>query len=423
MAKGALWKFRRKKADREPSSATRDTPVMPEDAVPLRQLLGVATLTPAQAALLARDVIGGVEALRRLGPDGVVFDTGSVRLTSSGHVGFAPMWYDGSQRASDAAAALLDELIGNVRNGSAQRRDAVSHIERLGDANGNLTSLANRVNEVAAELLNGEAGPRVRHVRRGLGALVTASLGLERGSEDAARRPEVIQPAPAPAVMPRITKLPRSQRMPRRRIFHSRRRGRGWKVPLAAAVAAAVVVAGWWGAPRVWAELEDGWDELFGASNPPPTEIDPVSPPPESEDDDGEAGEGDGDTTDDESALADVEPPAPESAGAINEVSLEAADGTCEADQPCPVRVEVDLEPAASSRQVTWSFDVVDRCGEDVATQPGVTVTAQAGWTSVWGDSQVDVPSGTALAIMAVTESPANASSSPLLIPEDDGTC
>jgi hypothetical protein len=50
-------------------------------------------------------------------------------------------------------------------------------------------------------------------------------------------------------------------------------------------------------------------------------------------------------------------------------------------------------------------------------------VTAQAGWTQVWANSVIEVPEGPALAVFAVTESPDRASSSPLLVPEDNGSC
>ncbi len=387
--------------------------------MPLQRLLTVATLTPAQAALLARDLVGGLDAIHRIGSDGVGIDAASVRLTGTGQVRFDPLW-DGADTPGTAgsAAAVLDELIASARRAGPGRQSAVARLMRLEEVNGDVTALAGRVGEVADELLDGGSPRRVEHVRRGLGALAVASRSLDPGTS--AEEPRARETAASVATpLTRRPRLPRDGRVPRRMLFHRRRRGGRLKVFVLLLLAAALVAGGWWAGPRIWDEVRDTWDELFGSSDPPPVQIEPVSPPPEPDDD---ADEADGDA-DPASGPVTAEAPAPESAGAVSGVRMETTAGTCTAGSPCPVRVEVDLDPAGSARQVTWGFEIVDRCAAESTTQGGVTVTAQSGWTQVWGLSQVDLPDGAALAVFAVTDSPDQAASGPMLVPEDADTC
>ncbi|NDL56124.1 hypothetical protein [Phytoactinopolyspora mesophila] len=391
-----------------------------EIAVPLQRLLSVATLTPAQAALLARDLVGWLDAYHRLDVNGVVVDTRAVRLMGTGQVRFDPERVNTSaQSTAESAAAVVEQLVASAQQAGPRRQPAVARLARLGEHHSDVTELAHHVEEVSTELLDGGGPGRVRQVRRGLGALAVASRGLDSAAAEQDHPIRTVQPA-APTVANRRLGPP-TRRLPRRVMYHRRRRGHKWKVFLIGLAIVMLVALGWWAAPRLWDELRDGWDELFGSSDPPPVQIDPVSPPPEADDDDEDEATSNGDNGTD--GPADVEPPEPDSAGAVNAVRVEATDGECAAGESCAVRVEVELEPAASARAVTWSFEVVDRCDDDSSTQSGVTVTAQAGWTEVWGLSQIEIPEGSALAVMAVTETPDRASSSPMLIPEGNGTC
>jgi hypothetical protein len=393
----------------------------PEDiAVPLQRLLSVVTLTPAQAALLARDVIGWLDAYERIGSDGVVLDARAVRVTGNGQVRFTPDWDGGTGRNTLASAAsLVHQLVGSAQQGGPKRQRAVARLSRLQETGDDLRELAAQVDTVATELLDGGGPRRVHQVRRGLGALVVACRGLDPEAEHESPI------APVQLVAPVVANRhlgPPTGRVSRRVIYHRRSRGHRLKVFFIGLVLVALVALIWWAAPRLWDELRDGWDDIFGSSDPPPVQIEPVSPPPEAEDED-DGGDDDASDDADPDAPVDVEPSAPDSAGAVSEVRLEAVAGECTPGESCAVRVEVALEAGGPARTVNWIFEVVDRCDDDVSTQSGVTVTAQAGWTEVWGQSQIDIPEGSALAVMAVTEAPDEASSSPMLIPEDPGSC
>jgi hypothetical protein len=50
-------------------------------------------------------------------------------------------------------------------------------------------------------------------------------------------------------------------------------------------------------------------------------------------------------------------------------------------------------------------------------------MTAGAGWNLAYGTSYPSLPAGRALAVMAVTSTPAQAASPPLLLPAGEGTC
>lgn len=428
-----VWqKLRRRKTEvSEPAQPEAPT-ILDGDAVPLHQLLSVATLSPAQAALLARDVASGIRAAQPPGGTHTLgIDGSSLRLTRSGHVSFAPMW-DGENagRAPEQAGAIVAKLVANARQAGPARQEAAARLQTLVAANGDVAALARAADEVAGELLDGLATHRVRQVRRSLGALAVASQGLDDVNGDGAAPggsdednqivPQLRRPSVTPVVLPRVPTAPRG-RVPRRRVYHRRRRVGVGRILLAVLLMAALAALAWWAAPRLWAEVQDSWDELFGTEDPPPVEIEPVQPPPEDEDEDGGSDEEETSASeDDPDEPADVEAPAPESAGAVDAVRL---DGDCEPGNACAVRVEIDLEAASSSRDVTWEFHVIDRCGDDVETVTGVTVTAQPGWTQVWGSSQLDLPDGAALAVLAVTESPDEAASPAMLVPEDADTC
>ncbi|MGQ0480713.1 MAG: hypothetical protein ACT4O0_06775 [Pseudonocardia sp.] len=139
----------------------------------------------------------------------------------------------------------------------------------------------------------------------------------------------------------------------------------------------------------------------------------------------------------------------PAAADPVTGVDLRAV-GRCEAGVPCPVRLLIRLRPRPEPTQVTWSFQVLDRCpatGAPPADVPPADVppagespagesTAQssAGESTAWsriggtvlvaadGDGvalvdTVALPAGRALAVTAVTGAPAVTASAPLLVP------
>jgi hypothetical protein len=373
-----------------------------DNGVALRRLLAVATLTPAQAAVLARDLADELALLATHGrlPDGV--DDRSVLVTGHGQLRVMASTDSRDGESSGyavpdplppvrAAVGLIRQLDGNVRGDGPTVR-SLARVDEAAD----LAELAGRVQDAAKQLV----GDQQHRVRQEIAAAVMAITGNRYGAEPA-------RPAGAPT----------SWRPSSRHAWHRRRRG-PWRSMLAVLLLIALAGAVWWGAPRAWPELQRGWDSLF-AADPPPRQLFPLPDVPAGDAEDAGDEAADEDV---EARPADVEPPAPESAGPVTGVSIDREGGPCLPDEHCVVRVQVDLERAGTARRVDWEIHIVDRCTDEVQTRQGVTVTAQPGWTQVWGNSAIDLPSGTALAIVAVTDSPASAASSPLLVPAD-GTC
>ncbi len=110
----------------------------------------------------------------------------------------------------------------------------------------------------------------------------------------------------------------------------------------------------------------------------------------------------------------------PAAADPVTGIDLRAV-GRCEAGAPCPVRLLIRLRPRPEPTQVTWSFQVLDRCpptGESATgSRIGGTVLVAADGDGVALVDTVALPAGRALAVTAVTGAPAVAASTPLLVP------
>jgi hypothetical protein len=110
--------------------------------------------------------------------------------------------------------------------------------------------------------------------------------------------------------------------------------------------------------------------------------------------------------------------PAPAAAGDVTAVDLRAV-APCTPDAPCALRLQVRLVPAAEQRVVTWSYRIVDRCTGAATSAPGGTVTVPAPAGRAEAIGTVVLPKVQAVAVLAVTETPAAAASAPLLV----GSC
>jgi hypothetical protein len=110
--------------------------------------------------------------------------------------------------------------------------------------------------------------------------------------------------------------------------------------------------------------------------------------------------------------------PAPAAAGTVTSVDLRAV-APCASDAPCAVRLQVELLPGAEQQIVTWSFRIVDRCTGATSSAPGGTVTVPAAGDRAVAVGAVLLPKAQAVAVLAVTETPAAAASAPLLV----GSC
>jgi hypothetical protein len=103
-------------------------------------------------------------------------------------------------------------------------------------------------------------------------------------------------------------------------------------------------------------------------------------------------------------------------AGAVTGIQV-APQGNCQPGARCSLRVQVNMQPPPSQTEVTWTLKVTDLChGNTTTSEPGSSVTAQAGWTYVYSISSASLPNSGKVQVVAETSSPANATSDPLTI-------
>lgn len=376
--------------------------------------------------------------------------------------------------AATTANSLVRLLVAHTRGGSARRKvDAALLTDRLAGASTNLTELRDKVRGVVGELAAGDDtgwDDWTAATRRQLTALVTAtqgrtaprdrtpSGGMRHGTatgssagdtasgasgetdEAAEAAAAGTSGAPAPteaapdgssveaATSTSSLSLARGDlRGARRRAWHRRRRLPRRKAVVLTLIVALVAVAGWWAVPRAWSELRRGWEAVFTTNGTPSQQLPPVAPPGD-ESSGGKttgnaaAGE-DTDTDKDDNTPGPVPRLAPKEAGPINGVTIERAEGECARGELCPVRVDVMIDPSAAAQEVSWSLRIVDRCTDKIRKREGVTMSAAAGWRQVYGISRPMLPDSRALAIVAVTNTPAKAASAPLLVSANRATC
>ncbi|MGX6511657.1 hypothetical protein [Rhodococcus sp. SJ-2] len=358
--------------------------------VALGRLLAIATLTPAQAALLVTDVVDQLELANGRGCPPIRFRDGDVMVSDAGQLvirstGDAGSW----DEVRDVAARLLHRIVTNCRSEALADRVEIALAE-----SSDLVGLARRVRYAAAtEFDDVEIGRK----RSQLAALVTAVKGRAQTGDAAAERTDV--PIPATG---------RNRRHPfARKVWHRKRRRLSRRRGIFALLAVLILVGMVWAAPAAWSELNRSWHTLLDpVESSMDDRISPVSPPAEPE-----TGPGPVDT-----AL-------PAAAGPITQVAATFANGPCEAGRSCTVRVDVGLDPATSVGAVTWNPTVYDRCTG--ATLPGgeVTIPVPPGAREAYGIGSVDLPQGSALAVAAVTTVPAATASEPMYVPSENATC
>lgn len=108
-----------------------------------------------------------------------------------------------------------------------------------------------------------------------------------------------------------------------------------------------------------------------------------------------------------------IAPPAPAAAGSVAAVDLRPL-AQCAPAAPCTLRLLVRLAPGPAPQTVTWSYRLVDRCTGAATTVPGGTVTVPAGGQQAAAVGTVALPDQPAVAVLAVTSSPATAASAPV---------
>jgi hypothetical protein len=113
-----------------------------------------------------------------------------------------------------------------------------------------------------------------------------------------------------------------------------------------------------------------------------------------------------------------VAAPAPAAAGSVTAVDLRPL-APCAPGAPCTLRLLVRLVPEADPQVVTWSYRIVDRCTGTTETAPGGTVTVPSQGDRAAAVGTVALPASPAVAVVAVTDLPAAAASTPVSV----GSC
>lgn len=414
-----------------PEQPNKPVKTDPVDGVALRRLLAVATLTPAQAGLLTLDLVDQLEESRGAGRSLEHIDDRSTIVTESGHLAPLPEIVPSdagekprhpAQPDAEDATSLTHRLIANARKSGARPPAGAKLLaDRVGGSFDDLPDLTRRVRRAVSEVVPLDDADEVRRIRRQLAALVKATKGnppRQDANPFAVRHPEESRPD-IPLKVSRAAVLTREDwRRVSRPVWHRKRRFATRKTILIALVVALVVALAWWVVPGAVAQLDRGWSAVFGVTETS-QRFAPVSPPPE-------PSQRDAGPVDEKASVQRPEPveqPGPSRSGLVTEVTVERAGGACSSGAACSVRVDVHLDALPAATTVSWSLRIVDRCSGTVRKLRGESMTAESGWRQVYGVSRLNLPKGKALAIIAVTKSPARAASEPLLVPSSIDTC
>jgi hypothetical protein len=361
----------------------------------LQRLLDRAKPSLAEAASLASLVLDALGIMHETGGAHGRLDSRSIRLTSAGTVRIAgrrPASDDREHAVRDerraditAAAAIvaeIDKAAGRPNRPLTDREERVA--ARLA-ANADSRSLARRGLRKAArglEMAVGRADQRAA-AREGVTGLIravagydtaaTGGSGASAASANGHRAPlarRLPPPAPRPALWPRI-----------------------WK-PLAIAAALLIVVGGWihfFGGTvqRNIATLLSG--KAQAASGP-------KRPGP----------------------LPDLGPPAN---GPITHLEVRPLDGCRPESGACNAVVQVAVQPQKTPLEVTWNFELFDRCGSLHESWPNAVLSVPPGHDRAVQTVAVAVPAGRALTLVPVTTAPTRVAGTPMPLFPPDGLC
>ena len=369
--------------------------------VPFDRLLSVAALTPAQASLVAVRLLdaahlsGTVDRERR--PAGT--DLGAVTFTASGDVAVGRAGTGGSTCVTE----LLEQLLQNARRLPAHPRQAqLVLLHRLEEATRDpQVEPAARARELEGALVDTLGPGAPQRLAGELAALVAAFARMTPGvpdPADARAAPAQVGPATAAAAIAGPRSAP--NRPPRRSnvLFHPRQRGR--RVAILVLVVAAVLAGS--GYVMVGGPVAGIVGSLGGDRNPTA----PATPAP-AHPSTGSAAQQRPNRAEAVAALAGRH------SGTITGVVVQKA-GSCSPGALCPVKVTVHLRASSSSRPIGWKVGAARLCKRGIAWSAPTTVTALAGWTTVYASSSVRVPRGRSLALVALTTTPARAQSRPV---------
>ncbi len=388
--------------------------------VPFDRLLSVATLTPAQASLLAVQLLDAAHLRSQgNGHSPVGARLGTVTLTPTGDVDVSPAAADEGTPVTE----LLERLLQNARRLPGHPRpEQLVLLHRLEEAAKDpLLDPGARARELDGALAD-TLGPGARQRLAGqLAALVDAFAHVAPGTPadvDTLLAPRPVRATTAPAAVPATSSAPGSSqpgphraaparhapgRAPRRAPRRSRtllRRRTPRRVALVVLVLAAVLAVSGYVVLRgpgvgFVESLGPGGDPTAPATTAPTTPSQQAAKQPR---------------------LRRAQPVptlAGRQAGPVTGVSVQKA-ASCKPGSLCPVRVTVHFRPASTTQSVSWKVGAARVCKRGITWSPPTTVTAQPGWTTVYADSSVRVPPGRSLALVALTSTPARAQSRPI---------
>jgi hypothetical protein len=359
----------------------------------LRRLQQITWLTPAQAVVIGTEALSALRDLIYAGYAGSEVRTTDIRIDPGGHVRLtgwaAPNLLDGpnpraGRECALAASALLTELATTARRSNPRATEMIAVLEGSAERLAAPGAGIEHIPGVAPELAATVEGVRLLQTRAELAALTQAARGPA---------PRVAAP-PTRRRPPGVPSLPTRVRTNVRRTRHAALR---WAIALTV-LALAVGAEQLFLHGRIVHDLRT----LIGQNSPSHT-----TPP---------AAHASG------TAPAAVAKIAPAHAGVVKSVTLRPM-RHCASGSPCRVQVLVHLRPHPHPVRVRWNFTVVNRCARTHHTAAGGRLRAPAHTRRIDGVSTVHLPSGQALAVVAVTHHPTRAASRPLFVPAGGGRC
>jgi hypothetical protein len=384
----------------EALTATRDSDAhasLTDDVggMELSRLLSVATLTTPQATYLAWRVCTLSELHRSVRPSGhTVFidDQGEVQLRLEP---VARHWPD--QSAPPPVGPLLRELARNADRPAARRGPNAALLDALwlGAEQMNSESDDRVFATVVSSLrraLDAAVGTDDRTLRAELAALSAHAARLvpsypDRSSSSATRGDPLRSHEPSDVAPPRGRRI-------------------NWRTGVIAASVAAILVAGaLLVMDRTSGRHPPAAEALPTASKQPAPRVSSTRPVRV-----GTAG------------LPRVPRLAAAAAGDVRGVSLQPQ-SSCTPGTTCAVTVKVNLTPSTTTRDISWQFEVINRCTGKITGLTGGVLTAQPGWDAPYATTSLQLPAGRALAVVAKTTAPSQAASKPLLAPAGGGSC
>ena len=374
-----------------PEVLPEDEPEVDRAPLSLQRLLDRAKPSLAEAVSLAALVLEALAVMHENSGAHGRLDSRSIRLTPACTVRIAGRsgreGRDGTARdlrradieAAAAIVAEIDKAAGRPNRALSDREERLS--ARLA-VNADARSLSRRGLRKAARGLEQAVGRADQReaARQGVAGLVRAVSGYDvpaasngaafggpvNGTPLARRLPP---PAPRPPLWPRI-----------------------WK-PLAVAAAVLLVVG--------------GWVQLFG----------------------GTAREniktllsGDAQAAAEPNSLAPLPDLGPPTSGAITHLEVRALEG-CRAEQTCSAVVQLAVTPQTSPLEVTWNFELLDRCGPLREARPGGVLSVAPGADRAVETVAVALPPGQALTLIPVTTAPVRVAGAPLPLYPPDRAC